>query len=221
NIEHELLRRSCSYERSSMRRYYNWLEYRLLKPVELARCRRASAISVTSEREQALLRSLVPEVPIEVVPNGVDTASFHPSATHEPEVARRLVFTGTYAYRPNVDAVLSFARECWPRIRACLPDATWDIVGSAPPPNVLALAALPGMRVTGAVPDVRPYLAGAAVAVVPIRFGGGTRLKVLEALAMGKAVVSTSLGCEGLALKSGTHLVVEDDPEAFASEVVR
>src|SRR2546421_2198591 len=219
NIEHELLYRTCQYERTGLRKWYNWWEYRLLKPVEIELCRKADLILVTSERERLLLQSMLPGNVSEVVPNGVDTETFHDICV-EQEVAKQIIFTGAMDYYPNIDAVLSFAQRCWPRIRVQIPDATWQIVGRNPPPEVQRLAGLPGINVTGTVPDVRPYLAASAVAIAPLSIGSGTRLKILEALAMRKALVSTSVGCEGLAVVPGKHLLVADQPEAFAQAVV-
>jgi polysaccharide biosynthesis protein PslH len=153
------------------------------------------------------------------VPNGVDVEAFQKNCSRR-EVPGRIVFTGTFSYYPNVQAVLLFAQRCWPLIRAQAPLATWQIVGGNPPLEVQRLAELPGVAVTGTVPDVKPYLDAAEVAVAPLQIGSGTRLKILEALSMQKAVVSTSLGCEGLAVVSGEHLVVADEPEAFAQSVV-
>ena len=123
-------------------------------------------------------------------------------------------------YYPNIDAILYFASECWPLIRSSAPRVTWAIVGRNPPSSVLKLGKVPGITVTGSVSDVRPYLAAANVVVAPLRIGSGTRLKILEAFAMRKAVVSTSLGCEGLDVIPGKHLIVADQPEAFAQCVV-
>jgi glycosyltransferase involved in cell wall biosynthesis len=176
-------------------------------------------VLVTSEREALLLKSLLPEGVFAVVPNGVDTDAFQ-EISQPQQVADRIIFTGTMDYYPNIDAVCYFARECWPLIRAQVPTATWQIVGKEPPPEVQDLAKLPGVSVTGAVPDTKPYLAAAAVAIAPLLIGSGTRLKILEALAMGKAVVSTSLGCEGLAVVSGKHLIVADQPAALAQSIV-
>lgn len=219
NIEHELLWRAYQHEKSWLRRWYNWLESRLARTVEIERCRRADMVLVTSERERLLLKSLLPKSVIEEVPNGVDSKVFQ-SDCQQQEVAGQIIFTGTFSYYPNIDAVLFFARRCWPLIRKQIPGATWQIVGSNPPPEVRRLGELPGITVTGTVPDVPPYLAKAEVAIVPLLIGGGTRLKILEALSMQKAVVSTSLGCEGLAVVPGVHLVVADQPEEFAQAVV-
>src|SRR5205085_10717683 len=126
------------------------------------------------------------------------------------EVLDRIIFTGAMNYYPNIDAVLFFARQCWPLIQAQVPHATWQIVGYNPSPEVLELAKLPGITVTGSVPVVQSYLTQASVAIVPLQIGSGTRLKILEALAMQKAVVSTSIGCEGLSVTLGEHLLVAD-----------
>jgi polysaccharide biosynthesis protein PslH len=220
NIEHELLLRTFQRERAWLRKWYNWLENRLLKPVEIRRCLRADVVLVTSERERLALKDMLPEKVIEVVPNGVDIEYFHGNQAKQ-EVPGRIVFTGAMDYYPNVDAVLFFARHCWPLIRDYFPNATWQIVGRNPLPEVWKLAELPDVTVTGSVSDVRPYLAAAEVAIAPLLIAGGTRLKILEALAMRKAVVSTSAGCEGLSVASGEHLMVEDQPKKFALAVIK
>ncbi len=219
NIEYELLYRTYQREKSLARKWYNWWESRQLKPVELARCRQAQGVLVTSEREALLLKSFLPHTGIAVVPNGVDTEVFQ-EASQQQQVPESIIFTGTMNYYPNIDAVLFFARECWPLIRSRVPNATWQIVGKDPPPEVQDLAQLPGVSVTGSVPDVKPYLAAASVAIAPLLIGSGTRLKILEAFAMGKAVVSTSLGCEGLAVVAGEHLLVADQPKLLAQSIV-
>lgn len=234
NIEFEVLYRAYQQDTSPLRRGYNWLEYRRLKPYELARCRAADLVLVTSERERALLEQAAPGCRVQVVPNGVDLAEPEergvrrtPGVSRTPdgdgqavEVPNRLIFTGTFTYYPNTQAVLYFAERCWPAVRREIPDATWEIVGRDPPTEVRRLGELSGVTVTGTVPVVAPHLAAASVAVVPLLTGGGTRLKILDALAMRKAVVSTSLGCEGIAVEPGKQLVVADDPNAFAEAVI-
>jgi len=219
NIEYELLQRTYQREKSFARKWYNWWESRQLKPVEIERCRKAQGVLVTSKREALLLKPLLPDSVISVVPNGVDTEVFQVS-DQKQQLPDRIIFTGSMNYYPNIDAVHYFARECWPLIRLKVPSATWQIVGKDPPSAVRDLAKLSGVSVTGSVPDVKPYLAAATVAIVPVLIGSGTRLKILEAFAMGKAVVSTSLGCEGLAVTSGKHLLVADQPAAFAQSIV-
>jgi glycosyltransferase involved in cell wall biosynthesis len=220
NLEHELLQRASEYERSLLRKAYNLMEYHRLRPIELARCRQADLLVVTSERERAILASLLARHDIRVVPNGVDEHQFSPSPQRQ-ELPHRVIFTGTFSYFPNVQAVLFFADHCWPYIQAQVPNATWQIVGRQPPPAVQRLAERRGIAVTGPVAAVPPLLDTAAVAIAPLLVGSGTRLKILEALAMEKAVVSTSVGCEGLAVRSGEHLLIADDAVSMAAEVVR
>jgi glycosyltransferase involved in cell wall biosynthesis len=219
NIEYELLYRSYQRGGSFIRRWYNWWESHQVKRAELRRCSQSHGVLVTSEREASILKSSLPNTPVYVVPNGVDLEHFR-----DPHDLRKLdqhiVFTGSMDFYPNIDAVHHFARECWPLIRSEAPRATWTIVGRNPPYSVLKLQNIPGITVTGAVPDVRPYLGAAYVAIAPLRIGSGTRLKILEAFAMNKAVVSTSLGCEGLAVTAGKHLIVADQPKAFARHVL-
>lgn len=219
NIEHEMLARTAEQEQRPLRRWYNRLEGRLLAPIELDRCCRADMVVVTSERERDIFTRLLPGTRFEVVPNGVDTSRFQPQGDTE-EVPGRIVFTGAMRHYPNTHAAVTFAERCWPLIHESAPEATWQIVGSDPPPSVLRLAELPGVEVLGTVPDMRPYLAAAQVAIAPLLIGSGTRLKILEAFAMRKAMVSTALGCEGLSVISGTHLLIEDEPDAMAHAVV-
>lgn len=219
NIEHELLERTYQNEKSWPRKWYNWQESRFVKRAELALCQRTDHVLVTSERERLKLKKLLPGKVIDVVPNGVDATLFNADNPSTEEL-ERIIFTGSMDYYPNVQAVLFFAQHCWPFVRAQMPGVVWQIVGKNPPREVLKLAELPGITVTGAVPDVRPYLAEAAVAIAPLLIGSGTRLKILEAFAACKAVVSTSIGCEGLPVESGKHLLVADVPEAFAQAII-
>jgi glycosyltransferase involved in cell wall biosynthesis len=151
----------------------------------------------------------------------VDTDYFRPSGSIEPD-PYHLVFSGSMDWLPNDDAMKYFVRSIFPRIRASCPEVVLTIVGRKPFPSLTALGRNdPSIRVTGQVEDVRPYLERAAVYVIPLRIGGGTRLKVFEAMAMGKAVVSTSIGVEGLPIVNGTDALVADDPDAFADAVVQ
>lgn len=219
NLEYELMERSAAAARSMLRRVHYSLEAATLKRVESKLLARADLVSVTSERERGLLGALLPGTGVVVVPNGVDTSAFAPDA-ESVETPRRVIFTAYMDYHPNEQAAHFFADEIWPRVLAELPDATWYLVGAQPPPSFERLVALPGVTVTGPVEHIQPYLASAAVAVAPLLVGGGTRLKILEALAMGKAVVTTAIGCEGLDVESGEHLLVADDPDEFASAVI-
>ncbi len=220
NIEYELLQRIYRCEKSPLRKWYNWSESRILKRKELEYCRKADIVLVVSERERLLLKELLPDQLIEVVPNGVDTEAFHRNASLH-EIPDQIIFTGTMNYYPNTQAVLFFAKNCWPLIWEQVPTATWLIVGKNPTLEVQRLATtLPGVTVTGAVPDMLPYLTTSTVAIAPILAGSGTRLKILEALAAKTAIVSTTIGCEGLAVVPDKHLLVADTPDAFVHAVV-
>jgi sugar transferase (PEP-CTERM/EpsH1 system associated) len=219
NIEYEVLYRTYLHETAPLRKWYNWRESLLVKQAEIRLCRRADALVMTSERELVAMKKILPDNFIAVVPNGVDIHYFNgDSAAEEREGS--IIFTGSMEYYPNIEAVLFFARKCWPLIREAIPGATWQIVGKNPLPDVQKLAKLAGVTVTGSVADVRPYFTQAAVSIVPLLVGGGTRLKILEAMAMRKPVVSTSLGCEGLAVEPDKHLLIADKPEAFAQSVI-
>ena len=219
NIEFELQRRTFEQETAWLRKGYSWLESSRLKPVELNICQQADLVLVTSQREKMTLSALLPGTSIEVVPNGVDIEKFRDTEVVE-EVPNQIIFSGTMDYYPNIHAVLLFAQRCWPLIQAQVPNATWLIAGRNPPTEIRNLAELPGITVTGTVPDVRPYLASSTVAIAPLQIGSGTRLKILEALAMRKAVVTTSVGCEGLTVENNKHLLITDPSEEFARAVV-
>ena len=157
------------------------------------------------------------------MPNGVDPAYWSRDAvTPEIELAggESVVFDGTMDFRPNVDAVLWFVNEVWPTIHAERPNARFYIVGRKPVPEVAALNETPGVAVTGAVEDTRTWVAGATVYVVPMRMGGGVRLKVLQAMAMGCALVSTSMGAEGIDVRPGKDMLMSFSPQGFAQAVL-
>jgi glycosyltransferase involved in cell wall biosynthesis len=217
NVEYEVFQRMQEGERSRLRRAYHGLEHLRFRRFEQAWWRRVDACVVTSPREEQIVRREASLTPAAVVPNGVDTERFRP----EPGAVRprTLVFNGLLQYRPNLDAAYWLVDEIWPRVVARCPDARLAIVGRGEATD-LARLARPGVEVTGEVPDVRPHLHAAAVVAVPIRMGGGTRLKVVEGLAMGKAMVSTALGCEGIAVRDGEHLLIADAADAFAARVV-
>jgi polysaccharide biosynthesis protein PslH len=149
----------------------------------------------------------------------VDTAYFTPATGGERRA--HLVFTGSMDWLPNEDAMVHFVREILPLIRRAEPDVTLSIVGRAPTPAVQRLAHEAGVEVTGRVDQVRPHIAAASVYVVPLRIGGGTRLKIFEAMSMAKAVVSTTIGAEGLPITHDRDIVIADEPARFADAVVR
>lgn len=202
---------------------YSFIQWQRLARYEREVCRAADRVIAVSEWDRGALTGLYGGADIHVVPNGIDAQHYLAYAPAGGEASSaggpNLVFTGKMDFRPNVDAMLWFCDEILPRIRAQIPAVRLTIVGQQPLPSVQALGALPGVSVTGFVPDVRPYVAAGDVYVVPMRMGGGTRLKVLEAMVMGKAVVSTVLGCEGYGLTPGREVIVADDPAAFAESV--
>jgi sugar transferase (PEP-CTERM/EpsH1 system associated) len=218
NIEYEVLQRMSKGERTALRRLFSGVEYRKFRRVEQRAWQRVDAVSVTSDREVPVVRQHAPRAAIGVVPNGVDLQYFWPGG--EECVSNSVVFVGTLDYRPNVDGVEFLLQHVLPILREIQPGVRVTVVGAGPE-STLRTFRRAGIEVTGRVSDVRPYLAKAAVAVVPLRIGGGTRLKVIEALAMGKAVVSTTLGCEGLDVRHGEHVLLADSANAFAASVAR
>lgn len=212
NIESEAMRRYCGTLARGPRRWYAWQTAGKLEAVERAMLRDGFGHFVCSERERAQLAEIAPKARIAAIENGVDTAYFAGSGAR----GRKLVFVGSMDYYPNVEAAVSFARNLWPTLRARLPGSSLAIVGANPAAPVRALASEPGVTVTGTVPDIRPWYGDALAAVVPLRTGGGTRLKILEAMAAGVPVVSSSLGAEGLAVTPGRDLLISE-PDDLAS----
>jgi len=201
---------------------YSFVQWQRLLDYEAQACRRADRVLAVSEADEAALQELVPDVQVTVVPNGIDTRAYQPQISNlQPPIPKNtLVFTGTMDFRPNVDAVLWFAQEVLPRIRAQVKDVRFFVVGQRPHRRLEVLRDDPAVALTGFVEDTRPYIADAAVYVVPLRMGGGTRFKILEALAMGKPVVSTTLGAEGFPVTHGRELMLADEPEDFAQAVI-
>jgi sugar transferase (PEP-CTERM/EpsH1 system associated) len=218
DIVYELLERMAATESSPFRRLHNRREYIKFKREEEALWRQVSAITTTSSREVPIISAAAPATPILAAPNGVDMTYFSPSdQMTDPDI---VVMTGFMKTRPNIDAALYFVHDVLPRLLTVRPRLVFHVVGGDPPEEIRTLAG-PHVVVAGTVPDVRPYVARAGVFVVPMRMGGGTRLKVLEALAMKKPLVSTSLGCEGIDVRHGEHLLVADDAGQFAESVIR
>jgi len=219
NAEYLLQKRALETDLRHLRwlgALYSLIQWRKLCRYEAWACRRADRVVVVSEADKEALRRLVPGLPVSVVPNGVDTQYYQPA---EGETNGSLVFTGKMDFRPNVDGVLWFFERVWPLVKSRLPQARLLVVGRNPSPRLSPLLQDPQVKVTGFVPDVRPYIARATLYVVPLRVGGGTRLKVLEAIAMGKAIVSTSLGCEGIGATS-QEVAVADEPQEFAQRLL-
>jgi glycosyltransferase involved in cell wall biosynthesis len=219
NVVSVNLARQRRHVQSVARRLTSRLDLEKLRRWERKWVRRSTACVAMSEVDAVILRHMAPQTPVYVVPNGVDVSAFaRPPGARE---RKGMVFFGTLGYVPNREAALYFCRNILPRIRARNPDVTLTIIGGRAPDDVVALGSLPGVEYHGFVDDVRPYLWEAAVCVVPLLSGGGTRLKILEALAAGCPVVSTSLGAEGLHLRAGRDLLLADDVDFFAHQVLR
>lgn len=184
--------------------------------------RRYRSLVAVSRSDGDELRRELPGQAVEVIPNGVDTAAFEPGEPGaDAASAPTLLFTGTINHPPNAEGIRWFVRRAWPGVLERVPEARLVVAGRHPPRAVRELAADPRIEVTGAVPDMAPYFRSAAAVVVPLLSGGGTRIKVLEALAAGKPVVSTAIGAEGLELEPGRHVLIADDPDSFAAAASR
>jgi len=224
NVEAEIWRRHAETAAPAWKQMLLRGQWRRMLRFEGETIARFDSVLAVSEADRDTLAALYPRQlrgPVHVIPTGVDVEYFRPALGLSREPAR-LVFTGSMDWLPNEDGVLYFAREVLPRIRRAVPGARLSIVGREPTPAVRRLADEdPSIEVTGRVDDIRPHVGRARVAVVPLRVGGGTRLKIYEAMAMGTPVVSTTVGAEGLPLTPGHDVALADDPESFADAVVR
>jgi len=230
NCEYLLQQRACRTDLRNPARWigaaYSAIQWRRLRRHEANVCRRADLVVTVSQTDADALRGIVPDVQPLVIPNGITVAEYAnlPATTFADApitlTQPAFVFTGTMNFRPNVDGVLWFVHKVWPQIRQALPNAYFYIVGRHPHARLAALRDMPGIIITGTVPDTRPYINQAAVYVVPLLIGGGTRLKLLESTAMGQVVVSTSLGAEGFP-DAADALTLADTPDAFATACIQ
>jgi sugar transferase (PEP-CTERM/EpsH1 system associated) len=219
NIDSVTFSRYVMALRPGLRRAYAAVTVRKLAAFESATYRASDGVWVCSEIEREMVSAMAPGSRVWTVPNGVDTTFFDPA--HRPRsVPDRILFFGRLDYYPNIDGLGWFAREILPRIQARRPDVELQVVGAGAGRDLDAIAALPGVRLIGRVADIRDSLGEASVVVAPLRVGGGTRLKILEALSMGRSVVSTSIGAEGLDVENGVNITLADDPETTANAVV-
>ena len=217
NIEADIWKRYYENETNRPRRCYIREQWRKVERFEREALSWVNGALTVSDLDRMRLLQNQSDLPIMVVSNGVDLDYFRPMP--QPEQRQHVVFTGSMDWRPNQDAARYFVNEILPLLRRSRPDLECTFVGRSPPADIQALATMPGVHITGTVDDVRPYVSRAAVYVVPLRIGGGSRLKILEALAMGRAVVSTTVGAEGLDVVPDRHVVLVDDPRAFAKSV--
>jgi polysaccharide biosynthesis protein PslH len=219
NVETALWQRLAATDSNLARRAAYTIEARKMASYERDALRKFHHVIAVSEHDRQQMLAMDPSCSISVVPTGVDTEKYTlaPPAAADPP---RIVFLGSMDWEPNIDAVTYFCREIFPRVRAQVPAAVFQIVGRNPQASVRQLATA-AVQVTGSVPSVTEFLNDATVVVVPLRIGGGTRLKIFEAMATGKAVISTSIGAEGLDVQSGRDLILADDAEAFTEATIR
>ena len=216
NVESALLRRRAAREQSRVRQWYLAMQANLMEREERRWCPAVALNVAVSGADRAAIEELAPGARVTVVPNGVDTERFRPAQRQESG----MVFVGGMTWFPNSDALEYFSRDILPLLRDVLPSHAVTWVGRASAVERERFAGM-GITMTGYVDSIDPHVHSAACYIVPLRVGGGTRLKILDAWAMGKAVVSTSVGCEGLDARDGWNILVRDDPRSFADAVRR
>jgi polysaccharide biosynthesis protein PslH len=218
NIESDMMLRRARIEEHPLKRLYFWQEGVRLQRYERRVCPHFDLNITCSSLDTERLERVAPGVAVAEVPNGVDTEYFHPNG--ESEHSRSLVFAGNMSWYPNAAAMLFFADKVWPALKAELTGVTMDVIGGNPPPRLSALAAQDkDFRVHGFVSDVRPYIGRAAAYVCPIMDGGGTKLKILDALAMGKAIVAHPIACEGIEVQDGRDVIFAREPDEFVRSI--
>jgi glycosyltransferase involved in cell wall biosynthesis len=219
NIESIILRRHFETSRNPLEKFFWWLQWRRMERYEKETCRKFTCTATVSKTDKNYLVESAGVESIFAIPTGVDTHYFAPR--EEPVKENSLVFTGSMDWLPNEDAVKFFAQEILGKIKQAIPTVRLTVVGRNPSHSLVKeVEAYPEITLTGRVEDVRPFIASHAVYVIPLRIGGGTRIKAYEAMAMGKAVVSTTVGVEGLPVKDGDHVVLADTSADFAEAVI-
>ncbi|HCU80003.1 MAG TPA: hypothetical protein DGN60_02425 [Chloroflexi bacterium] len=193
--------------------FYSMVQVRRIREFELETCSNSDAVICVSHQDSLALKQLLPLLDPTVLPNGIFLSDYPESIQHPTIMPPTLVFSGKMDYRPNIDAAVWFANEIFPSIQELHDEAKFIIVGQSPTRQVCNLVNHPGITVTGTVDDIRPYISAATVCVVPLRMGGGTRFKILEAMALSKPIVSTTIGAEGFPITSGKEILIADTPE--------
>lgn len=220
NVEHVILDRRADNETRPLHRAYLRYQAAKLKSYEGRACQRAQHVVAVSELDAQQLRELGPGARVTSVPNGVDTEYFRTS--HTPRKPTSLVFVGGFTWFPNLDAITYFCEDILPKLLKTIGDIQLTVIGKQPDtPVAQEIAKHPNVKLAGLVEDIRPDVDAAAAYIVPLRIGGGTRLKILDALSMSKAIISTSVGCEGLDVEDGKTIVIADTPDAFAQAIVK
>jgi sugar transferase (PEP-CTERM/EpsH1 system associated) len=221
NVEAMIWKRHSEVQTNQLKHLYLYGQWRKMHAFEDVMCRRFDRVIAVSHEDSEVMQREYNVSAIDDVPTGVDTTFFRPRRTEQRD-QYNLVFTGSMDWLPNEDAIRYFTDEIMPLIKQQVPEVTLTVVGRNPYPALLELSRRdPAIIVTGRVEDVRPYMERAAAYVVPLRIGGGTRLKIFEAMAMEKPIVSTTIGAEGLPVQRERELLLADKPAAFAAAVVR
>jgi glycosyltransferase involved in cell wall biosynthesis len=220
DIAYDIVRQFAKRNASFGRSLYAGLNWRKLRREELSAFREADGVCTCSVADQDRLLADVPSARTRVIPNAADVDFFKPRASDPKSDGKSVVFFGLMSTFPNIDGVTWFIREIWPRIAQARPEARCRFIGKDAPKAVLDLAG-PRVEIFGFVEDLRPHLASAAALVVPLRLGSGTRLKIVEGMAMAKAIVSTTLGAEGLEVVPKRDILIADDPTDFANAVIQ
>jgi glycosyltransferase involved in cell wall biosynthesis len=218
NVESILWQRKAQFEPKWVERTISKLEYRKMARYEPVQVRRFHHVIAVSEQDRQAMSIMVDPSHISVVPTGVDLSKFRYDPDTRP-ASPIVVFTGSMDWEPNIDGVEYFCSEIWPQVLARVPGARFQIVGRNPHARVQKLASS-SVEITGTVPSVVDYLRNAAVFVIPLRIGGGTRIKIYEGMAMGKATVSTTIGAEGLGIRHERDILLADDAQRFAEAIV-
>jgi polysaccharide biosynthesis protein PslH len=219
NVESVIWQRHCQVTRSLLWKTLSWREWRTMEVAERRYLTEADHVIAVSQDDRRFFAKFVDPTKLSVIPTGADTEFFTP--TEMQETANSLAFTGSMDWLPNEDGVVYFIKEILPLIRREAPDVFFTVVGRNPSQRLKDHAArTANVNLTGWVDDIRPFLSQAAVVVVPLRIGGGTRLKIFEAMSLGKAIVSTTIGAEGLPVHHDQHLLIADEPAHFAQATV-
>lgn len=219
NVESQIWQRYFELERNFLKKYYIYLQWKKIFRYEKEICKLYNEIATVSSIDKILFEKWFGCKNINVVPNGVDEEYFMPS--NSKVKPNSMVFTGSLDWRPNQEAVRYFLHEIFPLIQKEIPQVSFTVVGREPPEWFRKFVEqFKNVNIESTVEDIRPYIAGGALYVVPIRIGGGSRLKILEALSMGKLVLSTNIGAEGLEVRDGEHLFLRDTPESFAEAAI-
>lgn len=219
NVEALIWKRHYEVARNPLWKLLSWREWKAMSRAERIYLQKADHVLAVSSTDRDCFAEIIPSSKLTVVPTGVDVEYFQPLGN---EVENTLVFTGSMDWLPNEDGIGYFLQDILPRIQREIPNVMLNVVGRKPSARLQALAAANSdhIHLTGWVDDIRPHLGRGAVCIVPLRIGSGTRLKIFEAMAMGKAVVSTTIGAEGLPVQHGTEILLADTPDAFAASVI-